>query len=190
MADRGRPSKRNHNGYPVIASDEQISEWLEELNEEGDFSDVDDSVADPDFVADVVELESGQGIQEVSDGSIYSENDSSGEEDNLPPSLRANSARGRGVTNYISKNGYLWSIFWVMICPNLPLYQHEVHLDALHAPYALLGLRGRQDLPAVCATKQYAFSVRTTYALIVKLIYKISANFKTDYSALFCLKMT
>ncbi|KAI8420457.1 hypothetical protein MSG28_008945 [Choristoneura fumiferana] len=107
-----RPSKRNHSGFPVIASDQQISQWLEELNDEGDFSDVDDSVEDPDFVADAVEVaepDSGPTIQEVSDGSTTSGNESSDYEDNLPLSLRANSARGRGVTNYIGKNGYLWS---------------------------------------------------------------------------------
>lgn len=99
----GGPSKRDSSGR-FKNNDEQVEQWLEELEDENEFSDLDDSVEDPNYME-------GNGQQDVL-ADLEEENAQSSEsdflsEDEVP--LSSLVSQEQGGPNYIGKDGFLWS---------------------------------------------------------------------------------
>lgn len=98
-----RAPKRNCSGR-YTNDDEQIEDWLNELEEENEFSDFDDSVEDPNFVEENVQQEENEDLEEQNTQS--SESDFNSEDEEPLSSLVCGDQDG---SNYIGKNGFLWS---------------------------------------------------------------------------------
>ncbi|CAG5008810.1 unnamed protein product [Parnassius apollo] len=101
----GRPPKRvSSRRYRI--NDLQIEEWLEELEEENEFSDFDDSVEDPNYVEGNV-LEQQEVLEKFEEQNAQSNESNFDSEEEEPLSSLA--SRDQGGQNYIGKNGFLWS---------------------------------------------------------------------------------
>ncbi|XP_047027217.1 uncharacterized protein LOC124635382 [Helicoverpa zea] len=84
--------------------DEQIEDWLNELEEEHEFCDFDDSVEDPYYVEENVQQEENEDLEEQN---IQSSESDFNSEDEEPFSFLV--CGDQDGANYIGKNGFLWS---------------------------------------------------------------------------------
>lgn len=115
----GRPSKRDCRGK-FKNKDEEIEAWLQELEEEKEFSDFDDSLEDPDYQVQNEKREGSHDNQELQEENVVRQGDvdevsesehydGEDEENNLPLSSLLSQNRDQVVSNYVGKNGFIWS---------------------------------------------------------------------------------
>lgn len=112
---QARSTKRCFKGTP-INNDKQIEDWLEQLEEDVEFSDVDDSVEDPDFEVENVQgpeesrIESESEPEECAEEEpCEREEEQSESDDNEPLNLLANRIRNQTNSHFTGKNGFMWS---------------------------------------------------------------------------------
>lgn len=99
------PSKRDSSGR-FKNNEEQITAWLEELEEENEFSDFDDSVEDPNYIEEQECQAVREDLEEDKTQSSESEYDT---DDNEPLSSLVSQTNDNTSSHYIGKNGFSWS---------------------------------------------------------------------------------